>query len=138
MTKFHQPLESVCRRPVMHVGSDDFRVVAAFLQGYSCALCELHPDLEDGFGGFRQWLAVRLDSCVKSEWVEIIVREHPGADLFKVLPLLYSEFARDRSEGRLAEILERFKGLGWRRDRTCWCELKGQDRDQWRPGYRRP
>jgi hypothetical protein len=134
---FNDLLQGVCLRPAMYVGARDFRLVAAFLNGYSCALYDVRADPKEALCGFREWLAVRLNSCVKSAWDEIIVREHPGEDHFEALIRLYAEFSGDRSEGRLAEILERFKGLGWRRDRTCWCELPLAERDQWKPGSRR-
>lgn len=139
MATFHEVLREVCLRPEMFVGSRDFRLVGAYLNGYDGALYDQCPDLHEGLGGeFPKWLAVRLDSCVRSGWDEIILREHPGADHFEILERLYGEYARDRSEGKLDEILEQYKGLGWNRDRTCWCELPMEERDQWRPGYRRP
>lgn len=136
---FHEFLATVCKRPIMYVGSSDFRLVAAFLDGYSSAIFMLRPEIKDGLGNdFREWLVIRLDSCVRSSWQEIIVREHPEADPFEVLPRLYGEYVRDRSEGKLPAMLKQFQSLGWGRDRVCWCELTGEEREQWRPGYRRP
>lgn len=132
---FQEFLALVCKRPVMYVGSNDFRVVAAFLDGYCWALS---AENQDGLGkDFCEWLVVRLDSCVRSQWHDIIVREHPESDPFEILPRLYGEFVRDRSEGKLPAMLKQFQSLGWDRDRVCWCELTGEERERWRPGYRR-
>jgi len=130
---------NVCKRPAMYVGVKDFAIACAFLDGYDFAMTELRPDLKDtGFRGFREWLAVTLDSCVRSGWSEIIVREDTGSDKFQALERLFDEFARDRSDERkMSAILAKYQTLGRGRERTCWCELPPEERVNWRPGYRR-
>jgi hypothetical protein len=127
----------------MYVGSDDFRLAAVFLQRYDAALANLRPDLkETGLTGFREWLAVRLDSCVKSCWSEIILREDTGSEKFEALEVLFEEFSSDRKARGVEAILGDFKRLqdaalaGTRNRRSCWCELSPQERDQWRPSRR--
>jgi hypothetical protein len=126
----------------MYVGSTDFITVCKYLSGYNHAVGDLRPDLGDGgLAGFRQWLAVRLYSCVKSDWSEIILREDTGDDKFAALVQLYDEFESDRSVRGLGTILADFERRKWRgaikNDRTCWCELPPDEQKQWRPGYRR-
>jgi hypothetical protein len=139
MDSFHEVLRNVCKRPALYVGINDFRLASAFLDGYDSALEDLRPDLAgSGLFGFGKWLAVRLDSCARSGWSEIILREDTGADKFEALERLFDEFSRERSERGLEEVFAAFKLLDWGRDRTCWCELPPDQRDQWRPEYKRP
>jgi hypothetical protein len=139
MDPFRKVLDLVCKRPAMYVGSADFLTVCTYLSGYDHAVGDLRPDLHDGgLAGFRDWLAVRLYSCVKSDWSEIILREDTGADKFEALVRLYDEFASDRSVRGLGTILEDCERRKWsgafKNDRTCWCELPPDERKHWRPG----
>ncbi len=98
-------LGEVCKRPQMYVGREDFELAAAFLDGFDSALSFLPPDVRhSGLSGFREWLAVRLNSCVRSPWWEIICREHTGLDQFESLQRLYEEFWHDRNERGLEAI----------------------------------
>jgi hypothetical protein len=139
MRSFREILGDVCMRPGMWVGRSDFDRACTFLIGYDTALRDLRPDLKDtGFNRFREWLAVRLDSCVNSCWSEIILREDTGSDKFQALERLFDEFERDRSdEQKMKAVLKKFYYLDSGRERTCWCELPPEERDNWKPGYRR-
>jgi hypothetical protein len=143
MDPFRKILGEVCKRPWMYVGSDDFMTVVGFLRGYDRAIGDLRSDLQEtGLAGFQDWLPVHLDSCVKSIWPEIIVREDTGPDKLEALVRLYDEFAADRRIRGLEAIRADYERLKYatffRNDRTCWCELPLEEQDQWRPGYRRP
>jgi len=110
MDSFRTALGDVRYRPGMYVGTDDFLLVGTFLNGYDMAMMDLRPDLTDsGLSGFRKWLAVRLDSCVKTDWSEIIFREDTGPDKFEALVRFYDEFAGDRSVRGLNAIPSRFR-----------------------------
>jgi hypothetical protein len=139
MGPFHLLLNEVCKRPAMYVGHRDFYQVATFLRGYDCAL-ELRPDLKDtGLSGFRDWQAVKLDSCVKSGWEEIIPREDTGADKFRALRQLFAVFALDREARGLRAIRAEFEQLEHTvRKRDCWCELPPEERETWQPRQKRP
>jgi hypothetical protein len=130
---FREVLISVCRRPAIYVGRKDFDLAVAFLDGYDEALRDWVPSMRDrGLSGFREWLAVRLDSCMRSHWPEIIRREDTGPDKFEALERLYEEFWCDRGARGLEAILAEYEQLrvaARRRDRKCWCEEPGPDRD---------
>jgi hypothetical protein len=127
----------------MYVGYMDLDRVAIFLGGCDFALGMLRPDLKDtGFSGFREWLAVRLDSCLRTGWSSIITYEDTGPDKVAAFERLYDEFCQDRRERGLEAIHADYErlvaaSLAGKRKRTCWCELPPEERDQWRPGYRR-
>ena len=133
---FRELLNNVCKRPAMFVGRSDFDLAATFLHGYDWALRNLSPDVRNsGLSGFREWLAVRLDSCVRSDWSEIIRREDTGPDKFEALARLYEEFWQDRKEWGLEAILadfERLQSVVTRglRNRTCWCEKPIEERNR--------
>jgi hypothetical protein len=133
---FRELLDNVCKRPGMFVGRHDFDLAATFLRGYDWALRNLSTDVRDsGFSGFREWLAVRLDSCVRSFWSEIIRREDTGPDKFEALARLYEEFWQDRKTRGLAAILADFEQLQVAdrrglRNRTCWCQRPIEERDR--------
>jgi hypothetical protein len=128
MTTFEDLLKSVCKRPAMYVGRGDFELAAAFFDGYHSALVDVLPDAQDaGLSCFREWLAVRLDSCLRSHWSEIIRREDTGSNKFEALERLYEEFSRDRSARGTGAILADYKRLESAvfqglRNRHCWCE----------------
>ena len=140
MTLFRRMLRDVCKRPGMYVGIPDFALACAFLSGYDFALGDVRRELEEtGLRGFREWLAVKLDSCVRSDWSEIILRENTGSDKFLALERLFDELEQDRDDDRkMQAILAKYETLGLRRERTCWCELPWEERASWTPGYRRP
>src|SRR4051794_7316425 len=98
MHPFRKILGEVCKRPGMHVGSADLRSVSLLLEGVDFAIKELRPDLGDGgLSGFREWLSVRVNSCVRSAWSAMMLREGTGPDKFEALVELHDEFVRDRS-----------------------------------------
>jgi hypothetical protein len=141
MDPFCKILGEVCKRPGMYVGYNDFILASRFLIGYDMAIAERRPDLgETALSGFTDWLAVRLDSCVKSHRPEILLREDIGPDKFEALLRLYDEFTRDRNVRGLNAILADFKELKratWAgRARDCWCALPPVEWDEWRPSKR--
>ncbi len=131
MSAFRKKLGEVCLRPRMYVGRADFKLAAAFLSGYEFAIDELCPDQKGcGLSGFTPWLAVHLDSCVRSGWDEILLHEEVGPDKFEALLRLYDEFSRDRAEKGLQAIRDDYERLVERvfrkeRNRVCWCEQRG-------------
>ncbi len=142
---FHDRLREVCKRPGMYVGSRNFHEATAYLFGYDSALHDTRPDRrDDGLLGFREWLAVGLDSCMKSQWPEIIFREFPDEDKFEKLEQLYEEFARDRDERGLEAIRKDYETResamlsgSNAQNRDCWCLLPTkEERDRWRPRKR--
>lgn len=163
MQTFHQLLDSVCLRPGMYVAHDEsFHEAAALLRGYDFALCEFRPDLRDtGLTGFQEWLVFRLDSCPRSGWEEVVVREETGENKFDALRSLYAEFARYRSENGVDSLLARYERFTvptiaegirtCRLDprvfvvplsseitkgimcRLCFCGMPFEERNNWRP-----
>src|SRR5690348_5149403 len=140
MRTFRETLGRVCKHPALFVGRADFALAAAYLNGYEAALCDRASGPEPtGLAGFQEWLSVRLDSCCKSVWQEIILREDTGPDKFAALERLYEEFERDRGARGLAAILADFErlqraSLVGARERSCWCELPAAEREGWRSG----
>ena len=124
MRTFREVLGDVCKRPAMYVGCADFALAAAYLDGYASGLRDHSPSsAQAGLAGFREWLSVRLDSCRKSGWQEIIAREDTGPDKLTALVRLYDEFDCERSVRGLDSLLEEYERVRFTpRDRVCWCE----------------
>jgi hypothetical protein len=130
MDEFHELLKTVCKRPGMYVEQWNFDRVALFLKGCDLAWDHLKPgEKNTGFNGFRQWVAVRLDSCVRTDWSAIIANEDVGPDKIAALVQLYGEFVKDRQSRGLDSIradFERLSNAVWavERKRTCFCERR--------------
>ncbi len=89
---FRELVSNICKHPQMYVGRKDFDLAVMFRRGFDSALGNLPPNVRNsGLSGFREWLAVRLDSCVKSDWSEIILREDTGPNGIKLSVKIVSD-----------------------------------------------
>ncbi|GEM_PF-2912741 len=88
-------LHHVSKRPALYVGTQQFNMAAAFIEGCSFAISVMDPDSQfpNELKEFNIWLANRLNFPKNCAWWNGLKNSFPEeSETFKQLILLFEEF----------------------------------------------
>ena len=102
--KLNDLIKHVCARPKMYVGYENFRLVAAFIDGFAYSSDSLNDELRE----FNYWLALKFKLPRNWVWVSLLEEKYPSEqEILMKLPSLFDEFCNSEKDYSEDEYYQR-------------------------------